>query len=1061
MMNSNVYKNSVGIEEYCRIFDCTYNVGSKHCKNNKALKAFKIKKRWRIPLTVFNRLEYEQEKYKLLVTKSYTIAEVVDLVNKSRGHVYTLITQGSIPSGFKYKEKWYVNKIEVHKWMENKNINELKKSMTLTEISNKYNLSLTVLRNYIRDYDSGAFKDNKIWYIPLDKIYDLEKKLENKIKLASGKYYTLSDIQLKFNVSKGNAKTIGRKYFQKNRLSVQGKAYYDKNVVDNHYNNLNELERDSSILDKFYSIKDIENIMRLTNTGVRSLLRREGNIKVTKRYQKFYVEKESFDKYFKKHPISYSHTLAELMSLLNLSRYKINELINEGKFKNTIKENRVWYIPKKENQDYINGYILLNEKIERSMTLTQLSEKTGIARASIAKSRYSGVFENAFFHNEIWYIPDEDINNFYRLHTSLENTLSTVDVAKRLGYKKVTSISSLILENKFPNAFKYKREWRIPLKDIEEYERILERRDSKINFTNDFARAELEKVLNELNYNNDIENTINLYIKYVNIFLAKTISNKYNKRLQFNIYMNFLRKIYKEIQNELYLLNEDDLDLLFGTRTVFTSPELKVLSRFYKFCCSEKGIEKNFELKQVNSFRNKCRTKDTDIYSPKDFNKIYLHVTNTELHINSAIEHDFIANMWAYVILHCTTFIRGNDLLSESLKIDLSELNIQNLNWFNHHRLNKSQIELVIKQLYFYYKNRKTSKTGELITFLVEDSLREPLAYAIIISELHRRFNKKEYFFYTFYSRSMNTRRISGKASHQQFFRNYNNFKKFEFKTLKMNRSIGTYLFNSITDGLPNKSDLALFLTQKSRSHKSGDTTSLYVQTTNKDGSINDVSYNIAKRGSFGWLYTGLLNLFVNENDLTEKNKNNIVKTIRESISPIELERHAEFGINHINKNINIVLQKDKEKILENIRKKRQNIVNQLIEYNSENLKIIMYKLSKGLMPSKIDHAQCLVSNNCAYPNQKNCLQCEFVIPEKMVLIQLNSELDYIIKRISKESNPLLLRKYSSILFKLLIILKESRITHKDEIINSYVSLEKLRQKLNNVSEKLQLQEME
>lgn len=1060
-MNSDDYKNSVGIEEYCKVFDCTYNVGNRDCKNNKALKAFKVKNRWRIPTTVFNELKNEHEKYNLLINKSYMVTEVVDLINKSRGHVHTLITQGDILGGFKYKEKWYVNKSEVHKWIENKNIHELKKSMTLSEISNKYNLSRTVIRNYIKDYDSGAFKDNKIWYIPLDKLYDLEKNLGNKIKLASGKYYTFSDIQKKFQVSKVNAKTIAWKYFQKNKLRSQGKVYFDKNVVDKHYNNLNELERNPSILDNFYSIKDIESIMKLTNNGVFNLLRREKNIIVKKRYNKSYIDKKSFDKYFKTHPFSYSYTLVELMSLLKLSRYQVTELINAGKFKNVIKENRVWYIPKKENQDYINEYILLNKKAGKSLTLTQLSEESGISRPSIAKSRYSGVFKNAFIHNEIWYIPNEDVNDFYQLHLSLENTLSTVDAAKILGYKNATSISALISDNKFPNAFKYKKEWKIPLKDIEEFERILDQKESKINFTNDFARAELNKFLNEINYNSHIENTIDFYVKYVNMFLVTTTSNEINKRYQFNIYMNFLRKIHREIHTELYLLNEKELDLLFGVKTVFTSPELKVLSKFYKFCCSEKGIENNFELKQVNSSQNERRTKDDDIYSPEEFNKIYLHVTNTELHIKSAIEHDFIANIWAYVILHCTTFIRGNDLLSESLQIDLGDLNIHNLNWFNHNRLNESQIELVIKQLYYYYKNRKTSKTGELLTFLVEDSLREPLAYAMIISELHRKSNEKEYFFYTFYSRSMNTRSISGKASHQQFFRNYNDFKNFEFKTLKMNRSIGTYLFNSITDGPSTKSDLALFLTQKSRSHKSGDTTSLYVQTTNKDGPINEVSYNVSKRGAFGWLYTGLLNLLVNETDLTEKNKNEIVKTIRESISPIQLERHAEFGVNHINKNINIVLQKDKEKILGNIRKKQQNIVNHLIEYNTENLKDIMYKLSKGLMPSKIDHAQCLVSNNCAYPNQKNCLQCEFVIPEKMVLIQLNSELNYIIKRIAKESNLLLLRKYSSILFKLLIILKESRLTNKDEIVNSYISLENLRQKLNNVSEKLQLQEME
>lgn len=1059
-MNDFKYEDSVGIEKYRTDLNLSYNVALNHCLNNKNLKAFKYKGKWRIPLFTYKKLKEEHYKYETLIKECYTVPEVVNIINKTRTFTHKLISEGDIPGGFMYRGKWYVNKSSLYKWMKLKNLDLLDSAITLNELCEKFNLSINVIRKYINENDIGAFKDNKIWYIPNDKIGEIERGLNNKIKLVSGEYYSLSDVQKKFQVSKNNAKNIATKHFQENKLRISNRSYYDKKIVDKYYKSLNKLERNPSLINEYYSIKDIENFMKITNTGVLNLLKREKNIKVLKRYNKMYIDKISFNKFFNNHPISKSYTLNEVMELLNLSRFRITEMIKDKKLIGAIKENRTWYIPKNQNQEFINDYIYYNKKMKLSLTISELSKEFKMSRGSISKLRYNGVFKNAFFHNEIWYIPDEDIKEFHKLNESLKDTLSTVEVAEKFGFKSNTSVSTLILDNEFPNAFKYNREWRIPLKDLKVYEKKREQRNTKIIFNNEIAIQTMQEIIKEYGYPEKFRNTILLFVKHTKIFLNTTESNEFNKRFQFNIYVNFLKKLYSVIDKELYLLGEKELDKLFESGTIFTSPELKILNKFYKYICAEKGIENDFVLTQVNDSKRNLKSHNTDIYTPDEFTKIYKHVVDINLHLNSALKHAYIANMWGYVTLHCTTFIRGNDLLSESLQIDLKVLNIKDFEWFRCNRLSEDQIEIVIKQLYFYFKNKKSSKTGELVTFLVEESLREPLAYAMIISELHKQMNKKDYFFYTFYSRNLNTRSISGKKTHQHFFNKFDHFSNFEFKTLKMNRSIGTYLFNSITDGPVGKSDLALFLTQKSRSHKSGDTTSLYVQTTNNDGPINEVSYNLSKRGSFGWLYTTLLDFILENNNMPSKSKTEIVSLMQESIKPINVERHAEFGLNYINKSQNIIYKNDKEKILSTIKKQQLNIINLLVDFGVEEIKSIVYKLSKGLMPSKIEHAQCLMSNNCPYPNQNNCLQCEFVIPEKMILIQLNSELDNIITNISKESNHLLLRKHSAILIKLLLILKEARMVGNDEIINAYISLSTLREKLNDVSEKLYLKGM-
>ncbi|MBJ8206582.1 hypothetical protein JDS91_36425, partial [Bacillus cereus] len=68
-----------------------------------------------------------------------------------------------------------------------------------------------------------------------------------------------------------------------------------------------------------------------------------------------------------------------------------------------------------------------------------------------------------------------------------------------------------------------------------------------------------------------------------------------------------------------------------------------------------------------------------------------------------------------------------------------------------------------------------------------------------------------------------------------------------------------TYLFYSILEEDGEDADLALEITKNTRSHKNSDTTAIYIQAKNKDGSINSVSVNLLNRGMFGWLYNYIL----------------------------------------------------------------------------------------------------------------------------------------------------------------------------------------------------------
>ncbi len=80
---------------------------------------------------------------------------------------------------------------------------------------------------------------------------------------------------------------------------------------------------------------------------------------------------------------------------------------------------------------------------------------------------------------------------------------------------------------------------------------------------------------------------------------------------------------------------------------------------------------------------------------------------------------------------------------------------------------------------------------------------------------------------------------------------------------------------------------------------------------------------------------------------------------------------------------------------------------------NKQQLHDLFSELSTHSMPSKIEHAQCLVFPNCAYPALMNCMYCEYVLPQNLILIQLNQELLRLLTSIQESDNENLLKRQS------------------------------------------------
>ena len=176
----------------------------------------------------------------------------------------------------------------------------------------------------------------------------------------------------------------------------------------------------------------------------------------------------------------------------------------------------------------------------------------------------------------------------------------------------------------------------------------------------------------------------------------------------------------------------------------------------------------------------------------------------------------------------------------------------------------------------------------------------------------------------------------------------------------------------------------------------------------NKDGSIGRVSINIFRRGNFGWLYEQLLRFTYtdNYNTLSLEERTTIVEEVKEHFSLKEIESITAYVSNYL---VPAVIEETDNnsavEVMNAIYEKRLKVIHQVMRLNKQQLHELFSELSIHSMPSKIEHAQCLVFPNCAYPALMNCMYCEYVLPQNLILIQLNQEILRLLTSIQESDN--------------------------------------------------------
>lgn len=810
---------------------------------------------------------------------------------------------------------------------------------------------------------------------------------------------------------------------------------------------LNELDKFIEEQKEYISLKDAAKFLNYTTTsGVLYLISANklpnyeligGIAKFPKKIILEFKEKRESEKLL-------SCTIKEAMKLLNInSRTPVENLISNGELPNAFMGIfREWRIPFSDINNY-KKYLVHPNEIKKEI----LNEKEAVIyleftnKANLITLLNNNTFPNAFRDGHLWKIPKLELDS-YLDSIKLKKLESKTDIKEK--HEPFTTLTLEQLKSKILNEFNI-----INLKNIISQKEVTEK-----NFSRDieFSRI-INHVLNNLTHTFTSE-TVLCYLQFCRI-QVNNLSGGLNYNLErVRSFINLFSKLNATINLELLMVPQSTLSFLFGNESPLTVHQKKIFSNFLNYYYDSKGL---VPTERIYFSVNKKAIKE--IYSPEQFKILYEYAINYELHISKSISSREYANMWVYVLLLLTDFIRGQDLVKYTPTIIIEETDIHSFEWFKKNTLDDCKVNKIINQIYAAFRHKRSSKTNELLTFVISPDIKYPLAFSLIISELHRRNENAITQLDTFFEGRLNTIKTQGKVSHRHFFNDMEGNHDFTFGSRKMNNSVATYLFYSITEEDGNDSDLALHLTQVARSHKSPETTAIYIQATNKDGSINKVAYNLFKRGHFGWLYDHLLSYYFKFEtpSLNLSEKTNLIENMRKELTLIDTENIAEYITNSLSINIKNNFETKYQFILEDINKKRQSVIQKLSLLSKEEISSIIKKLARSELPSKNSNAQCLTYPNCEYPNLESCFSCENVILGNLFLIQLNIIINDLITEIESLENKILLKKSSKFLLHALFIWKEARTHYGESYVNGFISFEEIKKKLSIISNKIML----
>lgn len=961
-----------------------------------------------------------------------TVLEFSKALGIHEATAYKYIKRGFISKIKNIKGRMYIHKDEIEKTKEKANLNPVDdRSSYLTafevfEVLKKDGLCIRGTSWIHEKVSNGLIKrymkfKNKLYIhkeeIKALKLYYFEHYNAHIPSQKIKDYYTINELSLELGIPNNQI----YRYIYKNKISTF-KLPHSKGNIFFLKSHLSLIKKKIGYIDKynskeFLSIQEIINQLakhriNVTDSSIRHLIHTKRILNYVMHLNKYYCHKNELTQllnYFTEKGY-YAHIDTETQE-----QEKNKHLTN---FLTVKQASEKLQAPPTWLRGLLKDYFPNSTKIPASGGYHWLVSKTDIEK-----------FQKEYYYN----------HKTRRLHLIDHYDLDTLRSISGFTFDKLRLD---IKKGLLTGAIQKNKRYFIPIQNANRY---LESLQYVLDIVYDTHKA-LEDLLKHFNTHpppSDLIKTSSIYKKWVEIKINSSNARPSSLRGYTLKFINLYDKILSYFHREIWTTSNAIIELFLSNKTL--SNELKkIFVQFLSYCDNQNGI--NRAKKYLYHYAKKDDAySEKNIYSFEVYHQYYTHVQNIEMHITNATTCRYYANMWAYTIILLTNNWRGTDIVHEFPSIELDSIRADKLSWFKTNKLTMEESQSIINQLYFKLRNAVANKVSVLYNFYVSPNLIESLAYSLVISELHKR-NTQNYTALPenslilgtfFFGKKIVSTRVSGMDQHLNFFNPSPQLK--DFDCLTMNRSTMTYLFYSILEEDGEDADLALEITKNTRSHKNSDTTAIYIQAKNKDGSINRVSVNLLNRGMFGWLYNYIL-LRLKE-DLqkgqTIEERTDTIKELRNSISPMELEKWAIF--------------------LQNIHTNKNRVIDEIKYLPMEELKTLAIKLFTNQMPSKEKTGQCLVYPNCKRKNLKTCYSCEYFIPEKMVLIEAISELKRLTNSLENTKYDAIRKRDSFFLLNIILLIDESLKAFGIDVVNSFLPLKEKTKILEKVKQRLLL----
>ncbi|WP_060669317.1 helix-turn-helix domain-containing protein [Oceanobacillus caeni] len=707
-------------------------------------------------------------------------------------------------------------------------------------------------------------------------------------------------------------------------------------------------------------------------------------------------------------------------------KYKLHPETIRGLIRNNVLKNHKKYVKDtyivlaSEAEDYFKDMLEIKEKYAN---IDEVSQIIGCNKDTIRSYIKKGLINDCILrsNSEGYLINRLEIDKIKEIYSQERLQLPTgyifpEDVMQLLETRSVQRAREIIKKHmksakKVTNGFNNIEYWIVLESEVIQYKQKLENDrfipQSPGEFTIIDAVNKYKFEVDKISIPLKLAQTVKIYTEYACQKLAESEARAETLSKKTAYYIKTLKALIKHLPKSIKEMTDEDIESFLNNE----SQPKYVKQYFIGFVqyCSENIEDCNF-FNRYATFNDP--NTDTDIYSLETFNKYYNHVIDIELHIEKAIKYKTYAQAWVYVIMHLMNAWRSGDIIYGLPTIDFVDLPIKDLTFFENNRLRKEEARLIVNQVHIKVGQMKISKTGALGQFLCLDSLVEPFATAISITELHRRK----------YNDKLMLTSIRANGINKMFFE-----KKLElsgFHSVKMNRTLITYFFHHVSES-DGDAHLSYEAAQILRSHLNEDTTKVYIKFSSPQGTLDSMAFNICERGHFGWVYNTMINLVLHQNEQKLEDRTSLIKSLSEKYKVNELETYSSFLL--------------AERI------KKESLALRLSKLPKEDLKRLIVKIFRGEMPARMAFAQCLTYPECKSPERTTCIGCENLIPTEYLLFSISEQIETSLYKIYNSEFEWDKEREKHFLKQMFLLMNEAIVEKGKEYVETFIDRKRIK----------------